>query len=211
MHAGHAVTHEFDVHFGAFSQLPGIFCDEDQHAEGMMKATFGTVFGIAVAMGLSAVISAKGETTKIQISGANLVNPVEITNASIVRQFQVWSGPGTSACSGSTSNCVEGTEGFIADWLSGAVADRPSGLQQYEVSFYVTDARFPGKPGSEHLAYVVFYQYDPATSTGYVYLPGKGDRWFSLNSRSIYRDREGTWFRATRAWQDAVVPLVAGR
>ena len=78
-------------------------------------------------------------------------------------------------------------------------------------SFYVTDARFPGQPGPEHLAYIVSYEYDPAASQGYVYLPGKGDQWYTLNSASIYHGREGNWFRATRAWQDAVVSLIARR
>ena len=176
-----------------------------------MIATFRGLVRIGIVLGLSTVISAKGETTKITISGANLANPVEITDANIIKQFQVWSGPGTSVCIGGRGNCVEGREGFIVDWLSGAVAERPSGLQHYEVSFYVTDARSAGQPGPEHLAYVVSYEYDPAGPRGYVYLPGKGDQWYPLNSASIYRGREGNWFRATRAWQDVVVPLIAQR
>jgi hypothetical protein len=176
----------------------------------MMKATFQGLIGIAFALGISTVVSAKGETTRITISGSNLANPIEITDAGVVRQFQVWSGPGTSVCTGNHGDCVNGTEGFIADWLSGAAADRPSGLQRYEVSFYVNDARATGsQPGPERLAYVVSYEYDARTSRGYVYLPGKDDRWYPLNAATIYRDREGTWFHATRAWQDAVVPLVS--
>jgi hypothetical protein len=64
------------------------------------------------------------------------------TPTSLVREFQVWTGPGTTVCIGGRGNCVEGTDGFIVDWSSGAVAQRPSWLQHYEVSFYVTDARF---------------------------------------------------------------------
>jgi hypothetical protein len=177
--------------------------------EGMMKATFRGVVGIGIALALSTVMSAKGDTIKITVAGATLANPIEMTDATIVRQFQVWTGPGTQACSG--GHCVEGTEGFIVDWSSGAVAHKPRGLQHYEVSFYVTDARFPGQPGPEHLAYVVSYEYDASASQGYVYLPGKGDPLYSLNAGSIYRDLEGRWFRATHAWQDAVVPLIAQR
>ena len=176
-----------------------------------MKAMLRGLLAIGVALGLSTVISAKGETTKITISGANLTNPIEITDANIVRQFQVWTGPGTRVCRGGRGNCVEGTEGFIVDWLAGAVAERPSELQHYEVSFYVTDARADGQTGPERRAYVVSYEYDPVSSQGYVYLPGKDDQWYPLNSTSIYRGREGNWFRATRAWQDAVAPLVARR
>ncbi len=176
-----------------------------------MQTTIRVLFAIGIALGLSIVISAKGETTKITISGASLAHPIEITDAGILKQCQVWSGPGTSVCMGGRGNCVEGTEGFIVDWSSGAVAERPHGLQQYEVSFYVTDARLPDQPGPEQLAYVVSYEYDAATSQGYVYLPGKDDPWYPLNSASIFRGREGHWFRATRAWEDAVVPLVARR
>jgi hypothetical protein len=179
--------------------------------EEMMKATFRGLIGISVALVLSAVASAKGDTTKITISGAHLANPIEITDLNIVKEFQVWTGPGTTGCIGGRSNCIEGTEGFIVDWSSGAVVQRPNGLQHYEVAFYVIDARVPGQPGPEHLAYVVFYEYDPAASQGYVYVPGKGDQWYALNVTSIYRRREGKWFQATRAWQDAVVPLITPR
>jgi hypothetical protein len=175
--------------------------------EEMMKATFRGLVGIGVALVLVAVASAKGDTTKITISGTRLANPIEITDPNIVKEFRVWTGPGTNGCLGG-SNCVEGTEGFIVDWSSGAVLQRPNGLQHYEVSFYVTEARVPDQPGPEHLAYVVSYEYDPAASQGYVYVPGKGDQWFTLNVASIYRRLEGRWFRATRAWQDAVVPLI---
>jgi hypothetical protein len=49
-------------------------------------------------------------------------------------------------------------------------------------------------------------------SQGFVYLPGKGDQWQELNWGSIYRGGlEGHWFRATRVWQDAVVPLISSR
>jgi hypothetical protein len=176
-----------------------------------MKASLRGLVGIGVVLGLSTVTSAKGETTKITISGATLANPIEITDANVVKGFQVWTGPGTKVCVGGSGNCVEGTDGFIVDWRSGAVAQRPNGLPHYEVSFYVTDTRFPGQPGPEHLAYVVAYEYDPAASQGYVYLPGKGEQWYSLNSASIYRGREGHWFRAARTWQDAVMPLIPQR
>jgi hypothetical protein len=121
--------------------------------EGMMKAAFRGLVAIGIALALSTIISAKGETTKITVAGATLSNPIEITDINIVRQFQVWTGPGTTVCVGGRGNCIEGTEGFIVDWSSGAVAQRPSGLQQYEVSFFVTDSRFPGQPEPEHLAY----------------------------------------------------------
>jgi hypothetical protein len=176
-----------------------------------MKATFACLVAVGIALGLSVVVSAKGETTKITISGTSLAKPIEISDVNTVRAFQVWTGPGTRVCVGGRGNCIEGTEGFIIDWPSGVVAQKPSGLQHYEVSFYVTDGRGASQSGPEHLAYVVSYEYDPRTSQGYVYLPGKDDERYALNSASIYRGREGNWFHASRAWQDAVVQLIARR
>jgi hypothetical protein len=51
---------------------------------------------------------------------------------------------------------------------------------------------------------------DPATGQGYVYLPGKADEPYRLNTKAIYRGREGNWFRATAAWQTAFRNVVLG-
>ena len=51
---------------------------------------------------------------------------------------------------------------------------------------------------------MVTYAHDPLTGQGYVYLPGKNDPMYTLNTRSMYRyGREGQWFYATAKWQDA--------
>jgi hypothetical protein len=107
--------------------------------------------------------------------------------------------------------CTDGTTWFIIDWSAGAVTDRPTHLPRYEVSFYATDARMQNRPETEHLAYVVFYEYDPITSQGYVYLPGPGEQWYPLNVSTMLRRQEGRWLRATPAWQRLVVPLIARR
>lgn len=59
----------------------------------------------------------------------------------------------------------------------------------------------------EELAYVVFYENDPSTRQGDVYLPGRSDEHFSLNVRSIHRGVEGHWLRANQAWQTAMAML----
>lgn len=83
------------------------------------------------------------------------------------------------------------------------MADRPSGLHRYEVSFY---AKMP----DEQLIYLVFYEYDPATEHGYVYLPGETEKWYRLNVSSILHGVEGKWFHAWSAWEGVARPLVAG-
>jgi hypothetical protein len=169
--------------------------------------------GIAIVLilaGFSATLAGKGSTSRISISGGDLASSLEIRDPRIVEQFQIWTGPGTQTCLGGRGNCVEGTEGFIVNWSAGpVVVEKPSGLQRYEISFFVVDERFPGQTHHEEVAYVVLYEYDPARWQGFVYLPGQGDQWYTLNSRSIYRRLEGNWFRATRAWQDVVVPLIS--
>ena len=173
-----------------------------------MKFALRAAVTVMVA-GFSAGLAGKGSTSRISISGDNLATSIEIRDVAVVNRFQIWTGPGMRSCDGA-GRCVEGTEGFIVDWSAGAVPARPSGLSQFQVSFFVEDERLPGQPGRERLAYVVLYEYDPAGSQGFVYLPGKGDRWHELNEGSIYRGGlEGHWFRANRAWQDAVVPLIS--
>ena len=38
---------------------------------------------------------------------------------------------------------------------------------------------------------------DPATERGYVYLPGKGDKFYESNTFLIFRGKEGNWLSAT--------------
>jgi hypothetical protein len=57
---------------------------------------------------------------------------------------------------------------------------------------------------------VIITSAEPATGQGYVYLPGKADEPYRLNTKAIYRGREGNWFRATAAWQRAFRNVVHG-
>jgi len=145
-----------------------------------------------------------GPTTRIAISAPGLASPAEITDSATLDHFGVWSGPGV------TVNGQEQSQGFIIDWMAGVVDAHPEGLPRYEVSFYVTPAsRLAPSPG-EQLAYVVSYEPDPAGG-GYVYLPGKGDERYALNTRTIFRDREGQWFRASVAWDRAARSVIHQR
>jgi hypothetical protein len=136
-----------------------------------------------------------------------LANPVTITDPEILQNFNVWSGRGTF------SGDKEGTEGFIVDWASGAMANRPYGLRfrSYELSFYTkNDERPPNGRPDPQLVYVVSCVVDPVTGQGYVYLPGKSDKSYSLNTSSILRGCEGNWFRANAAWQTAFRNAIHG-
>jgi hypothetical protein len=114
--------------------------------------------------------------------------------------FNVWTGPGTSWSGGTSPR--DWVDTFIADWSQG-VTEHPKGLHRYEVSCY---AKLP----NERLIYVVFYEYDPATAHGYIYLPGRTEEWYRLNVSTIFRGVEGRWFRAWSGWDSVARPLIAG-
>jgi hypothetical protein len=46
------------------------------------------------------------------------------------------------------------------------------------------------------LVYVGFYDYDPVSRRGFVYLPGRGERWHDLDINLLYRGDgvDGHWF-----------------
>ena len=144
----------------------------------------------------SASLSAVGPTTRITLRGVDLPELLEVVDQNVASRFEIWTGPGTSN---------RADQRFIVDWTGGPVAQPPN-LPRFEVSFFVRHRTAP--PNSEELAYVVFYEYDAATQRGFVYLPGKGESQWELNTRSIYRQLEGQWFPATAAWDEVAAPLV---
>ena len=174
-----------------------------------MISRFAAVLGLLASLTVSAY--GKSDMVLVEISGASLKSPIEITDSRI-QEFNIWAGPGVSVGDGVSSQREE-TEGFIIDWQAGVAAQRPSGLQHYQVSFYAgCRARSNRNCGAEkpRLAYVVSYDYDPSAKRGFIYLPGKGDPFYYVNLGSIgHGGREGSWFFATASWEDFVRPLIA--
>jgi hypothetical protein len=171
---------------------------------GIMKPVVAAAFSLLIIFSATILVFGKGTTTKVMITSAELQRPIEISDSEVLENFNVWSGPGTFA------NDVEGNEGFIVDWASGVVTERPNGLRRFELSFYVRYANRPLGERTDQLAYIVSYGVDPATGQGHVYLPGKADEPYRLNTKAIYRAREGNCFRATAAWQRAFRNVVHG-
>src|SRR2546428_2520754 len=89
---------------------------------------FAAVLSVVLIVTVSTVVLAKGDTVKITIESPALRAPIEITDPA-VRQFNIWSGPGTSV------NGIEGRQGFIINWAS-RIDEPPVGLHHYKVSFY---------------------------------------------------------------------------
>ncbi len=156
-----------------------------------MKAIRVTAFSLVCA---PLLVLAKGPTLKITIKGANLASPVEITDERILEKFAVWAGAGVRIHNASQ------TAGFIVDWEKGLVAAPQATLPRYEISFHVMHQR----PSN----YVVYYACDPATGRGYVYLPGKGEKFYESNTFLIFRGIEGNWLSATRSWTEIAKPLI---
>jgi len=158
-----------------------------------------TVLFVLLALVIPARVFAKADISRITIKGVDLKTPIDITDPKVLAHFNVWSGPGSSWSGGKSP--ATWVDAFIIDW-SQSVTERPKGLQRYEVSVY---AKLP----SERLIYVVFYEYDPATEYGYIYLPGQTDEWYRLNVGTIYRGVEGRWFRASSEWDSIAMPFIA--
>jgi hypothetical protein len=151
-----------------------------------------------------ALLTAKAPTVKIAITDADQTTSVEIIDSS-VRQFHIWSGPGVRV------NGVPEMEGFVADWSKGNVAEPPKDLRRYRVAFYTAcDSREAAscRTSEPQLSYVVMYAYSPAADRGYVYVPGRGEQWYDLNTQSIARGVEGNWFLASTQWQRFVTRLI---
>jgi|HubBroStandDraft_3_1064219.scaffolds.fasta_scaffold43800_2 hypothetical protein len=165
-----------------------------------MKRTSSVLLILLLSIAVPTPLLAKGQIVKIAITGADLMVPIEITEFGNLKDVDVnvWAGPGVRI------NGKVQTEGFIIDWPRGAAADHPSGLQQYEVAFYA-------KLDEVRLVYVVSYDFSPSFEQGYIYLPGRHDKWFNLNCGTICHGNgfEGNWFRATKAWDSAARSLIS--
>ena len=156
----------------------------------------------------------KGEIIKIEIEGNSLSSPIEITDPDIVRQFSIWTGPGVSSRGpGGVPNPPaylnpDLSAGRFIDWPKGMVAERPAGLQRYEISFYIGSREPETKVQG---SYVVTYGFDPSTEHGYVYLPTGRERVWNttfMNTAFIYHGVEGNWFHSSNKWESLVRPLI---
>jgi hypothetical protein len=156
-----------------------------------MRTALAVLLNSLLILSVPAPLLAKGKTVKITIKGADLKTPIEISDAKILENFQVWTGPGTSGAD---------RQSLIIDWSQGPVRKPPESLHRYQVSFH-TDP-------NEQIVYVVFYAFSPGAEQGYVYLPGESDEWAGLNVRSIWHGVEGKWFCAWSAWERVARPLI---
>jgi hypothetical protein len=167
-----------------------------------MKVHVARVLVLTALLLAPALVLAKGRTVRIEISGAPLSTPLAMTAPEIVREFSVWTGPGTWPQRPTPTDPI--LNGAFIDWRVGPIPKPPHALPTYKVSFY---CQFPRTDAPE-VAYVVFYQHDPSTQRGYIYLPGPAEEHYGRNVSSVIHDVEGNWFQATDSWQRLVSPLL---
>ena len=164
-----------------------------------MKRSLAFPFTLFFLLTAPSQLAAKAATSKITIEGADIAKPIEITDQKVLANFNIWTGPGRSSTKpGSNANAP----GLIIDWSQGSVAEPPKEARRYKVSFYA------GDPPNQRIVYVVYYAVSTGNAQGYVYLPGKSDEFYRLNTWSIWRGQEGNWFPAWSVWETVARPLI---
>jgi hypothetical protein len=151
---------------------------------------------------------AKSPTILIEVSGKTLVSPIRITDPKFLDEYSFFNGPGVTDFSGEAY-----AKGSIIDWKGGLVVPVPNERQHYEVRVYWSP-RTRASCLSEELClvYVAFYDYDPSSKRGFVYLPGRGEPWHELDINLLFHGDgiEGHWYGALDSWTSSVRSLIAG-
>ena len=129
------------------------------------------------------VALAKEPADKISISGPGLTKPIEITDPQILQQFSPW-------------------DSNFFDLRRGIIADPPLSDQLYQVLFF-----FYNTGGTLQAQYA--FQYAPG-QPGTIYLPGKNDQLFKLNTIILRDGLDGHWITASQEWDDLMQRLLEG-
>jgi hypothetical protein len=175
--------------------------------EAIMKGPVAAVFSLCGTLAASDAALAKAEIARIEIRGAHLEAPLEIADPRIVREFSIWIGPGVRINGEPAHLDPANTRGMFIDWPKGAASTHPKGLKRYDVTFHLGVEPGRGVQSERWARYNVVYEFDPATGTGFFYLPAAADGRDALNP-AIYHGVEGNWFHSTRAWELLVRPLI---
>jgi len=137
-------------------------------------------FVIAFALLASIGLEAKGATVKLTITGPGLTAPVEIVEAAILAESNVFAGS------------------FIGDTVDTAPQAK---VATYTVSFDVQ----PPQNRPVKTAYAVLLAREVRTGALWLYLPGRGEAGYGLNVGTILRDgQDGHWHRPPAAWASAI-------
>jgi len=147
----------------------------------------------------------KGAITKIVIDSERMSQPVVITDREILDQFTIWSGPGVGGWDMVNTIPPPGTPKFIIDWTIPfpKVTLKERDPHRYLVRMYIEGRKAPRN------TYEVLYEVYNKAPRGYVYLPSyPNDGFGQWNTFQISRGVEGSWFYATKEWDEVVRPLM---
>lgn len=168
-----------------------------------IQSAFIVTTAIACLMATPAA-TAKCPTSKITIRGEEPGQMLEITAAAVVRQFNVWNGPGVRVNDEPVHLDPDRQDGNFIDWPSGPVTPAPHGGDRFSVAFYCTI----DEAGQSRKMYEVDYLIDSQHDGGFIYLPGPGDPRMRANTATIVHDVEGNWYLSSATWEALIRPLI---
>jgi hypothetical protein len=138
-------------------------------------------------LGCSAPTYSKAPVDEIVITGGRLSRAVEVHDRQMLEGLDPWRG------------------GFI-DWKRGPVAPPSDRGPSYEILFYM---KWKGRHssldrGDLKLIYNVLYRPRSDDGPGYVYLPGKDDK-YSVNMGTIIRENDdGKWHQSSASFDSLI-------
>jgi hypothetical protein len=154
----------------------------------MKRLSIGLLLASLVVLQAPAWPGGWGRVYAVEVRGESLAQPLMITDPAIVQELSFWIGPGTNF---SEFMGPVNREGSIVDWERGEAADRPGGLETYEVRFLL-------EPRDDPPVYLVLYEPDPKNGSGYIYYPADG------SSGIVTHFVEDTWRYASVRWTERV-------
>jgi hypothetical protein len=141
-----------------------------------MRISTAVVMAASICVGGTALLSAKGPTVRLTVSGGGLQSPIEVTTPAALAH--VWSD----------------------EFIGGPTAQPPARLPRYQIAFHV----LPNGKREPKVMYVVTYVRDEGSGEALVYLPGPGEEHYGLNASTILRAGSGRWHHAVPYWAAAV-------
>ena len=131
-------------------------------------------------------VAAKGPPSKVTITGPGLEAPIDLTDPAILEGFSPW-------------------DARFIDWQRGILTSAPPRAPSYDVFFYLQD-----DVGTFQMIYAVQYVPNAAGEQGYIYLPGPGERWYSMNIGTIIQNgHDGKWHYAAPASEAIIQRLLS--
>ena len=149
------------------------------------------VIAAAVLLGSVSPSYGKGSPDKIIIFAGGL-SAFELNDSETLKKFDPWGGQ-------------------FVDWDRGPVSAPADMSHSCKVFFYMkwSGRRSPYDRGDLRMIYTVLYVPGRDGSSGFIYLPGKGEEFFENNSGTILRDHEdGKWHQASAEWDSAMTRLM---